>query len=160
MTNENKTFNPAEYPEAQEVFERIKGIDMFGRGGLYRGVPESVEKKELVKYTDKDGHIIHEGPDHGLPENILKKYGTLSREVKGVIYFISPTKRNIAMTDPVTGVSTSFMYDIFQNGYESCIFDGVPMGNTPVNSFWTGEKVKFSGIAKIIQKINPDSKII
>ncbi|KHO54998.1 MAG: hypothetical protein QT10_C0008G0050 [archaeon GW2011_AR19] len=160
MTNEIKIFIPAEYPESSELFERIKGIDMFGQGGLYRGVPESIEKIEIVKYLDKKKQVIYEGPDQKLPENLLKEYGTLSRKVKGVIYFITPTERNINMIDPVTGVSTSFMYNVYRGGSECCIFDGVPMGNTRANSFWTEEKVKSSGLAKIIKEINPDSKII
>ena len=160
MTNQNKTFNPAEYPEAIELFEKIKEISMHGRGGLYRGVPESVYKKNIVKYTDKDGHIIYTGPECRVPESITKEYGTLSKDIEGVVYFINPTKGNINMTDPVTGVSTSFMYEIDMEGNESCMFDSVPIGNTPVNSFWTGKKVDFSGLTKIIQEINPNSKII
>jgi hypothetical protein len=161
----NKRTKFTEPRSESDLLEKIKHVTLIGRGNSNRGQPSNVEFSDIHKYFDKNNNYISSGPDpiEQYPEYMEELYqerGMIGKETMGTVYWISTTNPNTSMTDPVSGVTTSFQYKVMKDGQESLIFDAIPSGDTWNIGGEGIQKIENSSLRKIVEVINPNSRLL
>lgn len=162
-----KTLDNVKYQESprmesalsdEQILEEIRNVELFGRGDISRGTPVNFESKDIVTYKNKEGKYLTScvgNLNDSTLNELFQEYGIVSREKTGKVYFLATSNSNYCMSDPTTGVSTSFQYRVFNDGNEDLFFDAIPFGNTSFN-----DKIKDTSLKKIVKSINPCSKLL
>ncbi len=150
----------------EQILEKIKNVQLYGLKN--RGYPDGVLIQDIVRFTDKNGKYVWEGPSSIIddcPKNLddfFEEHGLVCRETVGKDYGLSTTDPNPSMSNTF-GSPTCFQYRVFNDGREDLMFDGIPSGDTDAYNpdfSKTTKKITNSSLKKVVEVINPNSKLL